>query len=222
MLRTKIVRLKSMDVIAYKVKLPAGGAGITLVNESGDATFTINKRNGEFTPYKLENVFSLGEECITKALKEALTVTRSLPFSLYGPVAYTEDKSIDEIDCADEAQSEHDVTADEKFVVLSDSYKEILKQYTDKKGKFSYALMNKDMIQFASRSKIVADMIAAGIDTEQIVVHIVNNRVSELKKGQKLTDGFICELVEILDDMDTRSAFKELRKWLRLRKTKNK
>ena len=218
MVRTEIVRLKSMEVIAFKVKLPAGGAGITLVNESGDATFTINKRNGEFVPYRLENVFSLSDECIVAALKEAVVATRSMPFGLRGPVAYTADKSTDEMDSAGNAEAEKDVTGDEKFVVLSSAYKAILAKYTDKKGKFSYALMNKDMIQFASRSKIVTDMIGAGIDTEQIVVHIVNNRVTELKRGQKLSEGFICELVEILDDMDTRSAFKELRKWIRQQK----
>jgi hypothetical protein len=221
MVRTEIVRLKSMEVIAYKVKLPAGGAGITLVNQSGDATFTINKRNGEFLPYRLENVFSLSDECIAAALKEAVTATRSMPFGLRGPVAYTADKSdkaMEEMDCAGNAEAEKDATDDEKFVVLSGAYTAILEKYTDKKGKFSYALMNKDMIQFASRSKMVTDMIAAKIDTEQIVVHIVNNRVTELKRGHKLTEGFICELVEILDDMDTRSAFKELRKWIRLQK----
>jgi len=213
MIRTEIVRLKTLDAIAYKVKLPAGGSGITLANESGDATFTINKRNGEFLPYKLENTFSLGDAGIEAALKEALAATRSLPFGLRGPVKYTEGKIAEETQ--DEAK---DVTGDEKFVVLSSAYKAILAKYTDKNGKFSYTLMNKDMIQFASKSKIVSDMIAAKIDTEQIVVHIVNNRVSELNRGRSPAEGFICELVEILDDMDTRSAFKELRKWIRAQK----
>jgi len=218
MVRTQIVKLKSMDVIAYKVKLPAGGAGLTLANESGNATFTINKRSGEFLPYRLENIFSLSDDCIAEALKEALTATRSMPFGLRGPVAYKKDKAIEEMDCAGESEATKDVTGDEKFVVLSGAYKAILDKYTDKKGKFSYTLMNKDMIQFASRSKIVSDMITAKIDSEQIVVHIVNNRVTELKKGLKLAEGFTCELVEILDDMETRSAFKELRKWIRSRK----
>jgi hypothetical protein len=207
-----------MEAIAYKVKLPAGGAGITLANGSGEATFTINKRDGEFLPYRLENAFSLGDDSISAALKEAALATRSMPFGLRGPVMYTADKSAEDIDAAGEAEAEKDVTKDEKFVVLSSAYKSILAKYTDKKGKFSYALMNKDMIQFASRSKIVADMIAAKIDPEQIVVHILNNRVTELNRGNKPADGFTCELVEILDDMETRSAFKELRKWIRSQK----
>jgi hypothetical protein len=175
------------------------------------AVATINKRDGLAVPYG-----QYDDAVFTKAVfDEAVTLTNGLPYKLLGSVAFVgfENKTAK----AEENTSdiEDDAEKTDANVVSSKAYDDFIAAYTDKNGKFSYQLMNKDLIQFASKSKKVGDFIAAKHSDDGIVRYIVNMKAANLTKGLEMNDEETKAFVEILDGMETRSAFKELKSWLR-------
>ena len=202
-IRTTAVELTAIPAIAYKQKLGSGGAGIKifLLDRDVSAVFTIDKRTGDFTPYGVYDAELFPDD----AVYEALELTSGLPYTSRGKLKITAfgDKAGDE-----------DVTEDEEEktdMVNSVEYKALINRYTNEKGKVNYTLMNKDFIQFASKSKIVGSMVADKDGADAIVLYIVKNRAAELC-GQKeaLSDKEAAALIETLDEIDPRSAFKEL------------
>jgi hypothetical protein len=76
----------------------------------------------------------------------------------------------------------------------------------------NYAKMNKDLIQFASRNKTVAAMAGEGEKREDILRRIVQIRTSGLTKNKEyMTPEVTQALIDTLEELDTRSAFKELK-----------
>jgi len=208
MIRTETVLVPSIKAVAFKQKLASGGAGITIITPDDRAVFTINKRDGTCAPYGQVN-----NEVFTAAIvDEVLELTRGLSYKRLGSVSKVyEDNHCDETSVDLEVEDEKtDIN-----VVASAEYKAFITNYTDKKGKFSYQLMNKDLMQFASKSSIVSKMLAEKTDVADIVKYIVKSKAADLARNKGMDDEMLTVFVDTFDSMDTRSAFKELRAYLR-------
>ena len=208
MIRTETVQVKSIKGVAYKQKLGSGGAGITIVTPDDKAVFTINKRDGSCVPYGQVNA-----EVFTGAvIDEILELTRSMSYKRLGAVSKVyEDNHCDETS----AELELDDAKVEMDVVASKEYKAFIDAYTDKNGKFSYQLMNKGLMQFASRSSVARRLLSERSDVEDIVKYIIKSKAADLSRNKGMDDEMLNVFIETFDSMDTRSAFKELRAYLR-------
>jgi len=215
MIRTEIVKLKSIAGLAYKQKLTAGGTGLTIMTPDDKAVFTINKRDGGAVPYGIvDNVVFPG-----KVVEEALELTRGLSYKKLGSIT----KVYDDSRC-DESSAELE-TGDDKpsaDVVASKEYMEFIMEYTDKNEKFSYQLMNRDLMKFADSSSVVRSMIAKGESDESITRYIIRSKAVNLAGTKKMDDDFLTAFIETFDSMNTRSAFKELKSNIRGKKSKAK
>lgn len=212
-IRTTAVELSEIPAIAYKQKLHAGGAGLRILRLDQDAAgiFTIDKRDGRAVPYGTTNAKLFPAE----AVDEALSLTEGLPFSSRGKI---------KVSVFEEKADEDDVTeelVDEIDMVDSDEYIAIVSRYSDINGKMNYTLMNKDFIQFAAKSKLVSKLLAEKASEDDIVIHIVRDRASFLSgRREPLSDKEALALIESLDEIDPRSAFKELKAHLRRQLTR--
>ena len=215
MVRTVTVELQSIKGVAYKQKLTSGGAGIAIITPDSRAAFTINKRDGSCSPYgKVDtSVFT------DKIVKEAVELTNGLPFRRLGTITKVyDDVHCDETSVDDEAE---DIKA-EIDVMASVEYQKFITQYTDKNDKFSYQLMNKDLMQFAAKSSVITKMLAEKTDVEAMVRYIVNSKAADLARTKGMDDEMLTAFIEVFDSMNTRSAFKELRAYLRGKMTRKK
>ena len=205
-IRTKAVELSAIPAIAYKQKLAAGGAGIKILRIDGQtAVCTIDKRTANMVPYRGfdESLFPM------EAFDEAFELTNSLPYSARGNIKLMAIEEAQPDDVSEQAPVEQiDMT-------LSREYAAIVERYSDEKGKLNYTLMNKDFIQFAARSKVVADMVGAGASQDTILEAILKSRAAEISgRRESLSDSEVSLLIETLDEMDPRSAFKELKAYI--------
>ena len=213
-IRTKAVELMTIPAIAYKQKLTTGGAGIKilLIDSDQSAVCTIDKRTGNMIPYGNfdENLFPL------EAFDEAFELTSGLPYSGRKNIKLSPDE-VHKEDVVEEAPK------DQVDMTLSAEYKALVERYSDEKGKLNYALMNKDFIQFAAKSKVVADLVSQKLNQEEILNYIVKNRISFIaNKKEQLDDTSISLLIETLDEIDPRSTFKELKAYINRLLSKNK
>lgn len=207
-IRTPIVELSTIPAVAYKQKLASGGAGLKILRLDQDvaAVFTLDRRGGTPLPYGKADPALFPEE----ALDEAMELTIGLPYSARGKVRLS---GLDIQPETEDVGERHPTAAE---MVNSEEYTAIVKRYTDEKGKMNYTLMNKDFIQFASKSKVVADMVAAGAMEEDILASILKSRATFLSgKKESLSDEKVNALIETLDEIDPRSAFKELKSFIR-------
>jgi len=215
MIRTDTVQMTSVKGLAFKQKLTAGGAGITIMTPIDKAVFTINKRDGSCVPYG-----KVTTEIFTKTVvAEALELTKGLPYRRLGAIT----KVYDDIH-SDETSVELE-TEDEKAaidVLASLEYQEFITRYMDKYGKFSYQLMNKDLMQFAARSSVVKRMLAEKNSVDKIVRYIVKSKAADLATGRGMKDDMLTAFIDTFDSMNTRSAFKELRAYLRSKMSRAK
>ena len=207
-IRTTAVELSSVPAIAYKQKLSSGGAGLRILRLDADAAgiFTVDKRTGLAIPYGDVDKELFPQE----AVDEALELTLRLPFSSRGKI---------KVSVSEESREQEDVTVDEPEaadMVDSDEYNAVVDRYSDEKGKVNYRLMNKDFIQFASKSKMVGELVGKQAPEDEILAHIVRDRASFLANSrQPLNDAQVAGLMETLDEIDTRGAFKELKAHIR-------
>ncbi|MCL1846883.1 MAG: hypothetical protein FWF91_02820 [Coriobacteriia bacterium] len=203
-IRTQAVELTSIPAIAYKQKLNAGGAGIKILRMDGDysAVCSIDKRTGDMIPYGRidESLFPF------EAFDEAFELTNSLPYSARGSIKVTPIQIDEETDVVEDAPPE------QTDMTLSPEYQALIHRYSDEKGALNYQLMNKDFIQFAAKSKVVSDMVGAGAGRDEILAFIVKSRATVLaNQRESLDDASVELLIETLDEIDPRSAFKELK-----------
>jgi len=207
-IRTKAVELTSIPAIAYKQKLGSGGAGVKILRLdcNSAAVLTLDRRTGGGVPYgKID-----AEQFPEKALKEALNLTTGLPYSARGNITITTAAR----QTAKEDVSETDV--EKTDMVESNEYKAIVKTYTNEKDRLDYKRMNKDFIQFADKNKSVGKMIADRAKLENILIFVIQNRAAFLSgKKTNLTESEAASLIETLDEINIRSAFKELNAHLR-------
>jgi hypothetical protein len=199
--------------LAYRQKLKAGGAGLTIMTADDKAVVTINKRDGSYAPYGQMN-----EKVFTGAvLEEAFDLTAGLPYRRLGSVQYAE-SLVDETAVGDESVAVDETEeAGDVALVCSQVYEAIISEYTDKKGRFSSELMNKDFIQRAHKSNQVKIQMEQGVAPDDIIASMLVNKVHSLVKESvgSFAEADAKALAAMLDDMDMRSAFKELRLWLR-------
>ena len=107
-------------------------------------------------------------------------------------------------------------------VMASVEYQKFITQYTDKNDNFSYQLMNKDLMQFSAKSSVATKMLAEKTDVETIVKYVVNSKAAELARTKGMDEEMLTAFIEIFDSMNTRSAFKELRAYLRGKMSRKK
>jgi hypothetical protein len=201
--------------VAFRQKLRQGGAGLTIVTKDDRAVVTINKRDGSYVPFGQLNAKIFTET----VLEEAFELTMGLPYKRMGSVKYVEkvtEEPIEENAAVDaEEETQIDVST-----VCSKEYDAIIAEYTAKCGAFSYDLMNKDFIQRAHKSDGVSTMIGQGASEDEIIIFLLTNKVNSLirESVNNFSDDDAKALIEMLDDMNMRSAFKELKLWLRARK----
>ena len=205
-IRTKAVELTTIPAIAYKQKLASGGAGIKMLRIDCDqsAVSTIDKRTGDLLPYRDfdEDLFP------PEAFDEAYELTEGLPYSARGLVRLVPTQ-LEADDVVEEAPPEQvDMT-------LSPEYQAIVERYSDEDGKLNYTLMNKDFIQFAAKSRTVAEMIGEKASQNDVLVFIIKSRATMIaNRKESLDNKSVALLIETLDEIEPRSAFKELKVYI--------
>jgi len=213
-IRSRAEELSVIPAVAYKQKLASGGAGIKIIRNDGEtAVCTIDKRTGDMIPYGSfsEALFPM------EAFDEAFELTNGLPYSARGKIRLL---ILEEAQPDDVAE---DAPAEQVDMTLSPEYTAIIERYSDEKGKLNYTLMNKDFIQFAARSKVVQGLVGAGASNDAILEEIVKNRAAEISLTKNHLDNqSIKLLIETLDEIDPRSAFKELKAHINRMLSKNK
>ncbi|MCL2153366.1 MAG: hypothetical protein FWH57_10500 [Oscillospiraceae bacterium] len=202
-IRTTAVELMAIPAIAYKQKLSAGGAGIKIfrIDQDASTVFTIDKRTGEGIPYGKYDVELFPDE----AVQEALELTAGLPYTSRGKLKITN------FDVPEDNEDVVETEVEKVDMVGSKEYQALLERYANEKGKLNYSLMNKDFIQFASKNKTISNMVANKAAVEEVLLYVIKNRASYLSgEKENLSDNETVALIETLDEIDPRSAFKEL------------
>ena len=208
MIRTSSVKLTTLPAVAYREKLAKGGSGIVIVRS--DATqpgiASISKTSGEPIP----SANTSADLYPVEAFKEAMELTAGMPYRKQGkpkPVL---------IEVPEEEVPEVEVVVD------SSEYQKLVDAYTDKSGKLSYALLNKDLIQFVHRSSVARRMIAAGEPEEAIRAYAVGAKFRTITGNGDLTDGQALKMAELLDEVSPKGVFKELNAEIRAKLGKGK
>ena len=110
----------------------------------------------------------------------------------------------------------------EEEVVDSEEYAKIVEKYTDKNGKLSYDLLNKDMIKFAYSSSIVRKMVEDGESDDKIRLYIASTEVRKITGNPELSDAQVLKIIELLDEVNPKGVFKEFNEELRRMKAGKK
>ncbi len=203
MIRTDAVRLSVMEAYAYRRKLKAGDVSIAIVSPDypQPGLVTIGKKTRDPVPAANTRVDLYPPE----AFREAMKLTAGMPFRKQGTVRVTKDMFLD-----------YSRDEEEEVIELDEAaYGKVLDRYTDKNGKLSYDLINKEFISFAKRSSIVRDMVREGKSAAKIRDYIVSNKIRNITGDPKLPDTQIKLIVEMLDDASPKGVFKELNSEIR-------
>jgi hypothetical protein len=199
-IRTPVVELSTTPALAYKYKMRKGGAGLKIIYEETGSTesFSITRR-GELVAYQPGS--TVGEAAL-----EAFELTQGLAYSARGKV------KVVIVEQADEDEAEAVAEVPQYCMVESAEYKAWVKAYTGNDFKMNYVKMNKDLIQFAAKNKTVAAMVAENEHRDAIVRRIVQIQTSNLTNDKEYMSPEITDaLIDTLEELDTRSAFKELK-----------
>ena len=209
-IRTTALELQTIPAIAYKQKLASGGSGIKIfrIDQEAVAVISIDRRTGEGQPYGAMDAKLFPEE----AINEAIELTLGLPYSARGKLTLSAFMKAD-------ASSIEDVNETETAkidMVGSDEYQAIVARYQNEKGKLNYTLMNKDFIQYTAKSAAVEKMLAEEASADDILRFVVKNRAAFIaNKKEHISDQEADGLIETLDEINPRSAFKELVTYIR-------
>jgi hypothetical protein len=207
-IRTAAVELSTIPAVAYKQKLVTSGAGLKIqrLDQDASAVFTLDKRDGFPIPYGTVDAALFPSE----AVDEAQDLTAGLPYSARGKI---------KVALFDQTKEAEDVTETEVEsidMVDSPEYSAIIARFSDEWGKMNYQLMNKDFIQFAAKSKTVGTLVADRASDDEILTYVVKNRAAYLAGSKdSLDDAQTQALIETLDEIDIRGAFKELKLYIR-------
>ena len=209
MIRTNSVTLTCIPgAIAYRTKLASGGAGVVIVraDEPQPGVATISKSSGQAIVSENTPVAAYPDD----AFAEAIEKTSGMPYRRQGkPKA-----PFMEMPDAD-AGGEGDADASAEAVVDGQEYQRIVDAYTDKDGKLSYDLLNRDLIKLAHRSDYVKKMVADGASEEDIRLHVVGTRFSALTGNDNLSMTDVTVLSGLIDEVSPKGAFKELNSEIR-------
>ena len=217
MIRTNSVTLTVLPALAYRQKFSSGGAGVVILR--ADATqpgiASISKTSGE--PIVTDN--TPADLYPVEAFKEAIELTAGLPYRKQGkPRIVAQDLQQVEVD---PIEPEEEVPEAE-VVIDTAEYQAIVDAYTDKKGKLSYELINKELIQFGHGSEVVQRMLDAGDPEDRIRLYIVGTKFRNITGNKDLTDEQVLKMAALLDEVSPKGVFKnlnaELRTWMGQRK----
>ena len=206
MIRTNSVTLTTLPAaIAYRRKAMSGGSALVIVraDEPQPGIATISKTSGE----PIISANTPAGAYPPEAFQEALELTAGMPYRKQGKpgapgLVPTE---------TEEVAPEDPVEEQQEVVIDSDEYERVLDAYTDKGGKFSYDLMNKEMIQFAHKSEMVGRMVGAGESEETILSYIIGTKFRNITGNKDLTDEQVGLMAELIDEISPKGAFKELK-----------
>ena len=203
MIRTNAVALSTIKAVAYRQKLLSGGSGIVILREDSaqPGIASISKTSGEpiLTANTSKKLFP------AEAFKEAIELTAGMPYKKQGKVLLKQ-----EIRSEKPAKEPEEEVLPEEVVVDSADYQKIVDRYTDKNGKLSYPLLNKDMIGFAHRSSRVRKMLADGESVDAIRLYITGSKFRSITGDPDLTDDQVLVITELLDEVSPKGVFKEL------------
>ena len=211
MIRTNIVTLTVIpNTIAYRQKNARGGKSIVVMKlgheQPGIAGISMKTGEPVLTDNTNPKVFPV------KAFKEAIELTNGMPYRKLGRVMATADMFKETID-----DDPTPVT-----VIDTDEYQKIIDMYTDKDGKFSYSLYNKDLIKFMNSSQVVKNMIADNTPESTIRDYVVGVKIREITKNHDLTKQEIDKISEMLDEIYDKGVYREFNEELRRNLSKAK
>ena len=210
MIRTDAVKLTTIKAVAYRQKQADGDVGIVIIrpDQKQPGIAAINKKTGEPAPTANTNTSHYPVE----AFKEAFRLTAGMQFRKQGSLKVT--KSM--------FASEKPVKEPEVISMNEAAYETILNHYTDKNGKLSYDIINKELIRFAHSSSIVRNMIAENKSLSQIREYIVFNKFRNIADNQDLSEGELRLIIEALNEADQKGVFKEHNEEIKKLLSKNK
>lgn len=218
MIRTDAVQLTVIPAAAYRQKLYAGGSGIVIVRGGGaqPGIASISKTSGEFilaanTPADLYP---------PEAFQEAMKLTAGLPYRKQGAVRY-EGGAVKKVKekVPEEVSKE---VAEEEVFIDGYEYKAVVAVYTDKEGRLSYDLLNKDLIRFSYASSVARAMIADLKPLEDIRLYITGTKFRNITGNRKLTDAQVLKISGLLDEVSPKGVYKALNAELKARLKKAK
>ena len=203
MIRTDKVKLTVIKAEAYRQKLTGGDTGIVITryDTKQPGLATISRSTGKAVPAANTSLKLFPQE----AFDEAVALTARMPFQK-ARQAPAKAKPAAEEPAADPKLEE---------TAGSEAYLKIVTKYTDKSGKLSYDLLNKDFIKFAHSSSIVRDMIAEGESAAAIRKYIAGVKFRDIADDHDLSDDEIQRIIKLLDDASPKNVFKELNDMLR-------
>ena len=210
MIRTNSVTLTSLPAaIAYRRKGTAGGSAIVIVraDEPQPGIATISKTSGE--PIIATN--TPADVYPAEAFAEAMTLTAGMPYRKQGKPA-APGLMPTEAEPEPEPEPEEEPEA---IVIDTAEYQALLDAFTDKNGKFSYALLNKELIQLAHRSVMVSGMLGDGASEQEIFDYVVGTRFRDITGNKDLTDAQVAAMAALIDEIDIKGAFKEFKRDIR-------
>ena len=215
MIRTSAVKLTVIPAVAYRQKLMAGGSGIMILRpdykQPGIAS--ISTKTGEAIPAVNTNL----KKYPLEAFQEAMDLTRGMPYKKKGNFKVTKDMVMETVEDTTEK-------VEEEVIVDSKEYQMIVDHYSDKNGKLSYDIMNKDFIKFAKSSSVVRDMIEERKSAAAIRNYIVSNKFKNITGNHDLSSKQLKKITELLDEVSPKSVYKdidaEIRKMLKVNKRK--
>ena len=207
MIRTNVVDLTVIPAAAYRQKLPTGGAGIVIlrsdVKQPGIAS--ISKTSGKAIP----SANTPAESYPAEAFQEAIALTAGLPYHRQGSVRYVSRKLKEEQDKPAPELEEYEAVVDSR------EYAAVVERFTDKNGKLSYELLNREFIKFAHSSSKVREMLEAHRSVEAIRLYIAGAKFRSITGNDKLTDAQVLKIAELLDEASPKGVFRDLNKELR-------
>ena len=214
MIRTNTVQLTVIPGVAYRQKLPSGGSGIVLLRSeaSQPGIASISKTSGE--PILSANTSA--ELFPVEAFQEAIELTAGLPYRKQGGVRLVLNEP------ADVQEDEETAAPEDEAAVDSSEYDAIVARYSDKNGRLSYDLLNKDLIRFAHQSSIVRKKAADKVSPDDIRLYITGTKFRTVTGNPDLTDAQILKISELLDEVYPKGVFRALNDELRAMAAKTK
>ena len=202
MIRTDIVKLTVIEAVAFRQKLMAGGAGVTVLryDTAQPGIASISKTSGQAIPA----ANTPADKYPPEVFNEAIRLTFGMPYKKRGNVKLTKE-TVEEV-----APEPAEEVTEEEVVIDSREYQKLVDYYTDKNGKLSYELLNKDLIKFAHASKTVRGMPEEGESVKKIRTYIVCSKFRSVIGNRKLTEAQVLKMAELLDEVSPKSVFKTL------------
>ena len=202
MIRTDIVKLTVIEAVAFRQKLMAGGAGVTVLryDTAQPGIASISKTSGQAIPA----ANTPADKYPPEVFNEAIRLTFGMPYKKRGNVKLTKE-TVEEV-----APEPAEEVTEEEVVIDSREYQKLVDYYTDKNGKLSYELLNKDLIKFAHASKTVRGMLDEGESVKKIRTYIVCSKFRSVIGNRKLTEAQVLKMAKLLDEVSPKSVFKTL------------